>query len=82
MGYDQLFARPDLKNYSTIDSAVGHYIAVIKDGKLTPLKGVSVKDQYLVSIEAMGLTDVYKKYWEQYASPPSLRSRLSLILRI
>jgi ABC-type branched-subunit amino acid transport system substrate-binding protein len=69
LGYDQLFARPDLKNYSTIDSAVGHYIAVIKDGKLTPLKGVSVKDQYLVSIEAMGLTDVYKKYWEQYGKP-------------
>ncbi len=45
------------------------YIAVIKDCKLTPSKGVSVKDQYLVSIEAMGLTHVYKKYREQYGKP-------------
>ena len=37
-GYTQLFARPDLKNYKTIDSAPGCYVAVIKDGKLVPLK--------------------------------------------
>ena len=62
-GYSQLFARPDLKNYKTIDSAPGCMVAVIKDGKLVPLKAVAVKDQYLVSIKAMGLADVYEKYW-------------------
>ncbi len=68
-GYTQLFARPDIDNYNTIDAAVGHYIGVIKDGKLVPLRTVAVKDQYLVSIEAMGLTDTYKKYWAQYGKP-------------
>jgi ABC-type branched-subunit amino acid transport system substrate-binding protein len=68
-GYSQLFARPDLKNYKTIDSAPGCYVAVIKDGKLVPLKAVAVKDHYLVTIKAMGLVDVYEKYWEQYGKP-------------
>jgi ABC-type branched-subunit amino acid transport system substrate-binding protein len=68
-GYTQLFARPDLKNYKTIDSAPGCYVAVIKDGKLVPFKAVAVKDQYLVSIKAMGLVDVYEKYWAEYGKP-------------
>jgi ABC-type branched-subunit amino acid transport system substrate-binding protein len=68
-GYAQLFARPDLKNYKTIDSAPGCYLAVIKDGKFVPLKTVAVKDQYLVSIKAMGLVDVYEKYWQEYGRP-------------
>ena len=68
-GYTQLFARPDLKNYKTIDSAPGCYVAVIKDGKLVPFKAVAVKDQYLVSIKAMGLADVYEKYWAEYGKP-------------
>ena len=68
-GYTQLFARPDLKNYKTVDSAPGCYVAVIKDGKLVPFKAVAVKDQYLVSIKAMGLVDVYEKYWAEYGKP-------------
>jgi branched-chain amino acid transport system substrate-binding protein len=68
-GYTQLFARPDLKNYKTIDSAPGCYVALIKDGKLVPYKAVAVKDQYLVSIKAMGLVDVYEKYWAEYGKP-------------
>jgi ABC-type branched-subunit amino acid transport system substrate-binding protein len=68
-GYSQLFARPDLKNYNTIDSAPGCYVALIKDGKLVPYKSVAVKDHYLVTIKAMGLVDVYEKYWAQYGKP-------------
>ena len=68
-GYSQLFARPDVKNYATVDASVGNYIAVIKDGKLTPLKMISIKDHYLTSIESAGLTDVYRKYWDQYGKP-------------
>lgn len=68
-GYTQLFARPDLNNFKTIDSAAGTWVGVIKDGKLTPLKAVSVKDLYLVSIKAYGLVDVYEKYWEKYGRP-------------
>ena len=44
-------------------------VAVIKDGKLVPLKVVAVKDQYLVSIKAMGLVDVYEKYWAEHGKP-------------
>ena len=68
-GYSQLFARPDLKNYKTVDSAPGCMVAIIKDGKLSPLKVVAVKDQYLVSIKAMGLADTYEKYWQEYGKP-------------
>jgi ABC-type branched-subunit amino acid transport system substrate-binding protein len=68
-GYSQLFARPDLKNYKTVDAARGTYVATIKDGKLVILKTVPVKDMYLVSIKAMGLVDVYEKYWEEYGRP-------------
>jgi len=68
-GYTQLFARPDLKNYKTIDSAPGCMVAMIKDGKLVPLKVVAVKDQYLVSIKAMDKVDVYEKYWQEYGRP-------------
>jgi ABC-type branched-subunit amino acid transport system substrate-binding protein len=68
-GYTQLFARPDLKNYKTIDSAPGCMVAIIRDGKLVPLKTVAVKDHYLVTIKAMGLVDVYEKYWQEYGRP-------------
>ena len=68
-GFSQLFARPDVENYKTIDVAPGHGVGIIRDGKLELLKTVSVKDQYLVSIKVYGLADVYQKYWDQYGKP-------------
>lgn len=68
-GYCQLLARPDLQNLKTIDSAVGTFIGTIQDGKIVTSTIVSVKDQYLVSIKAYGLADVYQKYWEQNGKP-------------
>jgi len=68
-GYDQLVARPDLNNYATVDAAADIYVSVVKDGKLVPLKTVPAKDQYLISIKAMGLTPIYKKYWQEYGKP-------------
>lgn len=68
-GYSQLFARPDIKNLKTIDAACGSMVGVIKNGKLVPLRAVTVKDQYLVSIKAYGLADVYEKHWEQHGYP-------------
>jgi ABC-type branched-subunit amino acid transport system substrate-binding protein len=67
--YSQLVARPDVNNDKTVDVSAGLFIGTVKDGKLTPLKPVSVKDCYLVSIKAYGLTDVYEKYWAQYGRP-------------
>jgi branched-chain amino acid transport system substrate-binding protein len=67
--YSQLFARPDINNYKTIDVAAGMFVGIVKDGKLTPYKAVSVKDFYLVSIKAYGLVDVYEKYWTDYGRP-------------
>ncbi len=67
--YSQLFARPDINNYKTIDVAAGMFVGTVKDGKLTPLKAVSVKDFYLVSIKAYGLVDAYEKYWAEYGRP-------------
>jgi len=68
-GYSQLFARPDLGNYRKTDVAPGHGIGMIKDGKLTYWKQVTVQDQYLVSIKAYHLIDTYQKYWDQYGKP-------------
>jgi len=68
-GYSQLFARPDLENYKTVDSAPGHYIGVVRDGKFEYLSTIACKDQYLSSILVYGLKDVYQKYWDQYGYP-------------
>jgi hypothetical protein len=68
-GYSQLFARPDKENYRTVDVAPGHGVGIIKDGKLTALKTVSVKDQYLATIRCMDMVDVYQKYWDKYGKP-------------
>lgn len=68
-GYSQLFARPDLGNYRTIDVAPGHGVGIIKNGKMEYFKQVTVKDQYLVSIKAYNLVDPFKKYWEKYGKP-------------
>lgn len=68
-GYSQLFARPDLGNIRTIDGAPGHGIAIIKNGKMEYLKQVTVKDQYLISIKAYGLVDIYKKHWAEHGKP-------------
>lgn len=68
-GYVQLLARPDMNNYRTVDATHGHPIGIIKNGKMEAFKTVSVKDQYLVSVKAYRLNDVYKKYWEKYGKP-------------
>ena len=69
VGYNQLFARPDLQNYRTIDATPGHGVGIIKDGVMEYYKQVTVRDQYLVSIMAYGLEEVYKKYWDEYGFP-------------
>jgi branched-chain amino acid transport system substrate-binding protein len=68
-GYSQLFARPDIQNFATIDAAPGHYIGVVKDGKFVYLETIACKDQYLSSLIVYGLKDVYKSYWDKYGQP-------------
>jgi branched-chain amino acid transport system substrate-binding protein len=68
-GYSQLFARPDVNNLRTIDCAPGHGIGMIKNGVMDFYRQVTVKDQYLVSIKAYNLVDVYQKYWDKYGKP-------------
>ncbi len=68
-GYVQMFARPDMNNFRTMDVAPGHAIGIVKNGKMEPFKMVTVKDQYLVSIRAYHQVDTYKKYWEKYGKP-------------
>ena len=69
VGYAQFFARPDVKNYRTIDTAPGHGVGIIKNGVVEYYKQVTVRDQYLVSIIVMGLEEAYKKYWDEYGFP-------------
>jgi ABC-type branched-subunit amino acid transport system substrate-binding protein len=68
-GYSQLVARPDKGDYRTVDSAGGHYLGVLKDGKYAPLGNISGKDQFICSLKVYGLTDAYKKYFEEYGYP-------------
>jgi hypothetical protein len=68
-GYTQLYARPDLNQYRTVDAAPGSGRGVIKNGKLTYLDMLTVKDGYLVSIKLHNLVDVYQQYWDKYGKP-------------
>jgi hypothetical protein len=68
-GYTQLFARPDMNNFRTVDAAPGHGIGIVKNGKMEFHKQVTVKEQYLVSIKILNMVDIYKKYWEKYGKP-------------
>jgi ABC-type branched-subunit amino acid transport system substrate-binding protein len=68
-GYAQLFARPDLGNYRTIDCAFSDGIAKVVNGEFVYYIPDTVQDQYLASIKAYGLVDVYKKYWAEYGKP-------------
>ena len=68
-GFTQLMARPDKKNYRTIDGAMGHAIGIVKDGKWVPFIQGAVKDMYLYTIKILKWEDTYKKYWEEYGYP-------------
>ena len=54
-GYSQFFARPDIQNLKTVDSAPGHYIGVVKDGTFVYQSTIACKDQYLSSILVYGM---------------------------
>lgn len=69
IGFRQLFARPDLGNMRTVDVAPTDLVCIIKDGKMVPLKYVSVKTHYLASIAAYNMIDTYEKYWQKYGYP-------------
>jgi branched-chain amino acid transport system substrate-binding protein len=68
-GYVQLYARPDLKNYRTMESAFSDGIAQAKGGVFSFYEPDTVMDQYYASIKAYGLLDTYKAYWAQYGQP-------------
>jgi ABC-type branched-subunit amino acid transport system substrate-binding protein len=68
-GYSQLFARPDIGQYRTVDGAPASGRGIIKNGKLEYLGQITTKDQYLVTIKYRKLQDVYQKYWDQYGKP-------------
>lgn len=79
-GYSQLFARPEIQNTKTVDSAPGHYIGVVKSGKFQYLSTIACKDQYLSSLLVYGLQDAYQAYWDQAGVPtfPDQQSRLEI----
>jgi len=39
------------------------------DGQMVAKRTVSVKDQYLVSIKALGLVEPFKAYWDENGKP-------------
>jgi ABC-type branched-subunit amino acid transport system substrate-binding protein len=69
LGWSQLFARPDMGNYRTIDGAQEMMISIVKSGSLEPYQVLTVKNQYLSPITALGLRDVYQQYWDKYGYP-------------
>ncbi len=79
LGYSQLFARPDAGNLRTVSGEPSQYTAIIKDGKVEPLRVTTVKDHYLATILCNGLVDVYKAYWEQYGYPTFPADETSVI---
>ncbi|MGD0661813.1 MAG: ABC transporter substrate-binding protein [Syntrophorhabdales bacterium] len=69
VGYAQLFARPDIGQYRTVDGAPAPGRGVVQNGKLEYIGQITVKDQYLATIKFHKLQDVYQKYWDQYGKP-------------
>jgi len=69
LGHARLMARPDLKNFRTMDSAFSDGIAISKGGKFEFYMPDTVQDQYICSIKAYGLTDIYKAYWAENGKP-------------
>ena len=76
-GYTELFARPDLKNYRTIDANPGSGIGKVVNGQLQFVGMTTSQDQYLISLKVYdGTPDVYpnilntyKAYWAKYGKP-------------
>jgi branched-chain amino acid transport system substrate-binding protein len=68
-GYSQLFARPDIKQFRTVDGGPGNGRGIVKNGKLEYLAQITAKDEYLATIKVHKLLDVYQKYWDQYGKP-------------
>jgi ABC-type branched-subunit amino acid transport system substrate-binding protein len=67
--WNQLFARPDLGTYRTMCGNPSNPLGVIHDGKITPGILVTVQDNYLATILANNLVDIYKEYWAKYGYP-------------
>jgi hypothetical protein len=74
-----LFARPDTNNLRTVSGEPADFVAIIQDGKIVPIRGVSIKDHYLASILSYGVVDVYKQYWEQHGYPNFPSDQESLV---
>ena len=68
-GYCQLFARPDINQYRTVDGAPASGRAVVKNGKLEYIGQITAKDQYIATIKYHKMQDVFEKYWEEYGKP-------------
>lgn len=76
-GYTQLFARPDLKQFRTVDAAPGHGIGIVKNGQLVFTSQITMQDQYLISLKCYemvggpfkGILDTYQKHWDKYGKP-------------
>lgn len=77
-GYNQLFARPDIKQYRTVDGAPASGRGVVKNGKLEYVGQITAKDQYLATIKFHKTQDIFQKYWDQYGKPkfPNEKSTL------
>jgi hypothetical protein len=69
LGKIQLFVRVEIDPSRASSAGGSNPIARIVDGKLTNFSFATVKDQYLVTIAANNLVEVYKPYWEQKGYP-------------
>jgi branched-chain amino acid transport system substrate-binding protein len=69
LGWEGLFARPDLNNLRTICGGYSHPVQKITNGELANFSVVTLKDQYLFSIISNRLVDQYKAYWAQNGYP-------------
>jgi branched-chain amino acid transport system substrate-binding protein len=78
-GWCQLFARPDANNLRTISGEPADFVGRIENGKQIPIGGVAIKDHYLASILSYNLTEVYKKFWDQYGYPKFPADQKSVI---
>jgi branched-chain amino acid transport system substrate-binding protein len=68
-GYAQLFARPDINQFRTVDGCTPAGRGVVKNGKLEYVGQMTAKDNYIATIKYHKLQDVFQKYWDKYGKP-------------
>ena len=68
-GWRTAIGRPDLNNLRKISAINSLWRGIMKDGKVGPDRLVGSTEMYKTWIQAIGMNDIYEKYWKEHGHP-------------